>query len=56
MSIGTMAPDPSVRDYADTSPASLGRSTIQHDHWKPSITKCWPVMKQGSQVARKATS
>ena len=28
----------------------------QHDHWKPSITKCWPVMKQGSEVARKATS
>src|SRR5690242_3836741 len=33
---------------------SIGRS--QHDHWKPSITKCWPVMKQGSEVARKATS
>ena len=28
MSSGTVASDPSVRDYADTSPAKLGRCKI----------------------------
>ena len=33
-----------------------GGNVTQHDHWKPSITKCWPVMKQACTWRGKATS